>query len=261
MTKAPSPSGSKSAIVQLAERTSNVCSRGYGALLFPTDPSYPEGLPRPGNGTGALRADPRSSLAQCYRILKIHANGEIYVVEDGQHRSLPWVEDMDNPKVKSLIAATNGRRLIAWRLYGFANPQTSSFPRPSKLLRKAIVKSRCAFDGFSKADEVDFKYGRRDQAGYPQGDPSDKPSLYQPVSKHAHKVKKSACDECRRSNIRPGVSHMGFPVDYTEGNATFDPTGPGCRGCYLFDPAAFRETVSKSADDIAVDVIEDLSAA
>lgn len=260
-TPNPHPSGSRSRLVQLAETTSNVTPEGYGDLLFPSDPAYPPELPQPGNGLGELRADMNSPLARAYRFMKIHANGEVFIVENGAHRPVTWTRELADPRVKALMEAGGGRRLIAWRLLGFSDPDADGARKAPKEIRKFLAGHPCVFDGVSSANEVDFKFGRSDQAGFPTAQDADCAGYYQPVSQHAHKVKKAACARCSQSGERPGVSHMGFPVDFTEGGACFEPSCTGCRGCYFFDPVAFRRAASQSIEDFGEEEPEIFSAA
>lgn len=250
-TSNPNPSKSRSQLVRLAEITSHVTPEGYGDLLFPSDPAYPPELPQPGNGNGELRAHPNSPLARAYRFMKIHANGDVFIVENGTHRHVPWTRELADPRVKALMQAETGRLLIAWRLLGFSDPDAAGTLKAPKEIRKALTGETCVFDGASSATHVDFKFGRKDQAAFPSlQDPQETAHIehFQPVSHHAHKVKKASCTRCLQSGHRPGVSHMGFPVDFTEGGADFDSAGAGCRGCYFFDPVVFRQAVLQAFD-------------
>lgn len=225
--------------VQIAEKYSQVNEMGFGQIVRFDDPDLPNGMPTNGNGASSLRHD--GVIAKYYIIRKFYANGTVKLLSGGHHI------DYDAHDVEKFpdTGGMTGQALVAWQLYGFSPEQARARTNTKSTIplsvRRQLQNEPCAFWGVKDRVEIDHKYGREDQENHPS-----EPSLkdFQPVCKMANNKKREACARCKRTGKRFDASGFGFMSGWVEGGEKFDSAGPGCHGCFLFDPREFRRKIS-----------------
>jgi ICEA Protein len=213
---------------------------GESPIFQPYSASYPSAFPpvKQGatNGHSYVgRAD--SPLCQHFTVRKIYANGDVEEIQNGS-----WVPVSSLAKERAIPIPTGvkGRALIAWWSRAFA-PRTEMFKAsiPGNV-RKALVGKPCVFSG-ATANHIDHKYGRQDQANYPQ---QAEIAHFQPASKVDNIRKREHCNRCKASDKRFDARIIpGIPVGWVKGEERFQHNREGCVGCYMFDPVAFREAL------------------
>lgn len=203
--------------------------------------TYPAAFPpvRQGGTNGHSHLRHNSALCEHFMVRKIYANGD---VEEGQNGRWIKVSSMESERRIPVPSGVKGRALIAWWTRAFA-PRSDLFKAPiPQTVRQALAGLPCVFSG-AMADHIDHKYGRQDQAGYPQ-----KASVehYQPASKVDNTRKREHCNKCRLTDKRYDARSIpGMPVGWIRGGERFEHNREGCEGCYLFDPLAFRKALWK----------------
>lgn len=224
-------------IVSLAEKHCQIDDRGFGRILEIYADDYPSDLPSSNNGYGDFKYS--SPLARKYIIRKFYANGTVKLVTMGRHVS-HHSKDLVSPLDKR---GQKGNTLIAWQIYGFAPDDSKTKSSIPKVVRKFFSGGRCAFTGSQREIEVDHKHGREDQDLYPSGSALSDPENYQCATKEQNDAKREHCLKCRASDRRFDAKTLDYNVGWVEGSEKFQPTREGCRGCYLFDPKAFRSAL------------------
>lgn len=198
-------------------------------------------IPLEGGTNGHGRLSKNGAAARKYRIEKIYSNGTIKILENGRHVLQEGSRALNDPRIQARIAKMQHHRsetLIAFRFIGFADPDCIAKRPVPERIRKLMRGQPCVFDN-TPSNEVDHKFGFEDQVGFPSHAP-DALENFQPISKPANDRKRDRCGHCLKSRTRPGVSHLGYPVDFTIGDSRLDPGKEGCKGCFYHDPVAFR---------------------
>ena len=134
----------------------------------------------------------------------------------------------------------DGSRIIARRSYGLTKERDEMFTiRPD--IARQVRQRPCAVLGTRSQVEVDHKDGRKNSptANCLQTQQLDD---FQALHKVANNVKREQCKKCVQTNQRFDAQRLGFRVGWTEGAGEYQGT---CRGCYWYDPIAFRQQVSK----------------
>lgn len=235
-----SEKGRRQDIVSLAEAHCNVDARGFGNIMEIYSPNYPGALPTSRNGYGDFKHN--SVLAGKYNIRKFRANGRVEIVTMGRH------QDSHDAGTSGELNkyGQKGNTLIAWQIYGFApvvKQVKGGIPQP---VRDALSGEPCVFALFSTREiEVDHKHGRVDQNDYPVGAALLDVENYQPATKEMNNIKRELCRKCKKDNKRFDARTADFTVGWVEGGERFEGTREGCRGCYLFDPVAFKQSLER----------------
>lgn len=216
--------------------------RGESAVFEMYSAHYPSDFPPvtlgATNGHSFLRHN--SPLCTRFMVRKIYANGDVEEIHNGAWRA---VSLLDKERQVPIPSGVQGRALIGWWTRAFA-PASNIFKAPIPVaVRKALKGQPCVFSG-GKAEHIDHKYGRQDQAHYPQ---SPDASHYQPASKGDNTRKREHCNRCRETDQRFDARTIpGMPQGWVAGGARFEHNREGCHGCYQFDPVAFRKALFTS---------------
>jgi len=145
---------------------------------------------------------------------------------------------------------TAGNKIDRIRLNGFNTCHTSSHTQSIRSdIKREISKQRCVVLGTNRScdhkTEVDHKDGRKDD-GRVMNTSTQKLEDFQPLSKPANDAKRQFCKECKETGNRYDAKKLGYTVSFTYGKLTYEEE-IGCKGCFWFDPVAFRqELVIKS---------------
>ena len=127
----------------------------------------------------------------------------------------------------------SGNKVVAIQLRGFKE-KVENHNIPAEV-RKALKGQPCVVLGVITSDmEIDHKNGKYDSDEYTLND-------FQPMSKAVNNAKREHCKRCNATNKRFCASTLGYNVDFIEG----DINSPSCKGCYWFDPVAFRKALIK----------------
>jgi hypothetical protein len=131
-----------------------------------------------------------------------------------------------------------GSRIVERRAYGLVKPRPEKFFIRADI-RKKIRATYCAVLGTKSLLEVNHKDGRKDS--WVVNDPETQSiEDFQALHKTVNAVKREACVVCKDTNRRFDARHLGFSFGWTEGDAPYQGT---CKGCYWYDPKAFRAKV------------------
>lgn len=157
---------------------------------------------------------------------------------------------------------TKGNSIDAIRLAGFKKEDTFNH-NIRKDIKEYYRTQRCVMlgvCGFSENTriEIDHKDGRKDD--WRVSNPATQQlSDFQPLCKAANDVKRQICKECRQTGLRWNAQNIkGNPYPFYEGNEVYTEE-LGCRGCYQFDPVAYRiscvKKITKEASEHTTDFI------
>jgi len=198
--------------------------------------SYPQEFPpvKQGATNGHSHLRHNSVLCEHFMVRKIYANGDVEEIQNG---SWELVSSLAKERVVPIPSGIKGRALIAWWSRAFA-PKSEMFKSviPGDV-RKSLTGRPCVFSGAS-SNHIDHKFGRQDQAGYPQ---SAEVEHFQPASKVDNTRKREHCNRCKANDKRFDARTIpGIPVGWVKGEERFQHNREGCVGCYMFDPVAFR---------------------
>lgn len=201
--------------------------------------SYPAAFPPVAQGATNGHSHLRHNSALCdhFMVRKIYANGDVEEIQNGRWTK---VSSMEPERRVPIPAGVKGRALIAWWSRAYA-PRSDLFKAPiTPDVRQALKGLPCVFSG-AKSDHIDHKYGRQDQACYPQIATVEH---YQPASQVDNTRKREHCTRCKETDRRfDARSIPGMPVGWIKGSERFEHNREGCEGCYLFDPVAFRKAL------------------
>lgn len=126
----------------------------------------------------------------------------------------------------------SGNKVVAIQLQGFRE-KAENHTIPANI-RRYYTGKPCVVTGIISSDmELDHKNGKYDTEEYTIDD-------FQPMSKAVNDAKREHCKKCNATGIRFDATLLGFPVKYIEGNEN----SPSCKGCYWYDPRAFRANVA-----------------
>jgi len=149
---------------------------------------------------------------------------------------------------------TRGNSIDAIRLNGYN--KSRSFNQGIRADIRAYYKDKnCVMLGINGNSEntkieIDHKDGRKND--WRVSDPATQQlEDFQPLCKAANDVKRQICKRCKESNKRWNAKNIkGNPYSFYEGNEEYT-DDLGCRGCYQYDPVAYRkscvEKISKEA--------------
>ena len=126
-----------------------------------------------------------------------------------------------------------GNRVVAVQLQGFKeNPENHIIPQN---IKKFYKNQPCVVCGVISSDmELDHKDARYQTSNYTIND-------FQPMTKANNDAKREHCKKCLATNCRFDATLLGFSKSYIEG----DKNSPFCKGCFWYDPKAFRQQVMK----------------
>jgi hypothetical protein len=136
----------------------------------------------------------------------------------------------------------SGNKVYAVRTKGFkgyeslADCKSATRYIPSSI-RAFFASQPCAFLGTYSDIEIDHKDGT-----YPEIDKSD-PNNYQPINRNMNSKKRESCKTCKNTGYRYDARKIGHTEGWIEGDS-IRTEEIGCRGCYMFDPIAFRQAFS-----------------
>lgn len=137
-----------------------------------------------------------------------------------------------------------GRTIDAIRLCGFRNEEVFS-QTIRQDIREAILRQRCVMLGVKGNSEntrieVDHKDGRKNDARV--SDPATQSiDDFQPLCKAANDIKRQICKHCKETDERWDATNiLGNPYPFYEGDKQYKDE-LGCRGCYQYDPVAYRK--------------------
>lgn len=157
---------------------------------------------------------------------------------------------------------TPGNGIDAIRLNGF-NTRKGFSQLIRKDIRDFYKTQRCVMlgvCGFSENTkiEVDHKDGRKNDERVSDMK-TQRLEDFQPLCKAANDVKRQICSECKRTNRRWDAKNIkGNPYSFYEGDENYTEELK-CRGCYQFDPVAYRKTcVRKISTEVANGIMERL---
>lgn len=145
---------------------------------------------------------------------------------------------------------TAGNKIDRIRLNGFNTCHTSTHTQSIRSdIKLEISKQRCVVLGTNRScdhkTEVDHKDGRKDD-GRVMNTSTQKLEDFQPLSKPANDAKRQFCKECKETGNRYDAKKLGYTVSFTYGKLVYEEE-IGCKGCFWFDPVAFRqELIAKS---------------
>lgn len=138
---------------------------------------------------------------------------------------------------------TQGSRIVKRRAYGLMKSRAEQFPI-RKDIKDKIGKDYCAVLHTKAQIEVDHKDGRKDS--WLVNDISlQRVEDFQALHKTANNVKRQVCKNCEETNQRFDARRLGFASGWSEGGPQYQGT---CRGCFWFDPIAFRQAFRLVAD-------------
>ena len=157
---------------------------------------------------------------------------------------------------------TTGNSIDRIRLFGFNNKKI--FNQNIKKDIKDFYKTQnCVMLGINGNSEntkieIDHKDGRKNNHKL-SNLTEQKITDFQPLSKAANDVKREICKRCKTTNKRWSAKNIkGNPYDFYDGDENYT-SKLGCKGCYQYDPVAYRKTsvkkISKIAANEAVDQV------
>lgn len=141
---------------------------------------------------------------------------------------------------------TSGNGIDRIRLNGFNKSKQFSQNIRTDIKNK-ISKRPCAMLGTvggtstNMKIEVDHKDGRKNDMRVSNPD-TQTIEDFQPLCKAANDFKRQKCKECKETNIRWSAANLeGFEdFPFYDGDENYNEE-IGCRGCYLYDPVAYRK--------------------
>lgn len=116
-------------------------------------------------------------------------------------------------------------------------------------IREYYANAKCVMLGIRGKSvntkvELDHKNGRKDDMRVSNLETQGKED-FQPLCKAANDAKRQICKTCKETGKRWNAKNLlGNPYPYYEGDERYT-EDLGCRGCYQFDPVAYRIAVVK----------------
>jgi len=108
--------------------------------------------------------------------------------------------------------------------------------RISAEVRKTLSGLPCALCGSSHHLQIDHKDGRKNP------DKKSVPKEFQVLCRHCNGLKRERCKKCSKANLRFDATTIGYQKAVAIGSIKFKAASEGCRGCYMHDPIAFRNS-------------------
>lgn len=141
---------------------------------------------------------------------------------------------------------TLGVKIDRIRLNGLNTSQNRLYSQSIRAdIKRVIAAKRCIVLGTNRScdhkTEVDHKAGRKDDINV-MNTATQQISDFQPLSKPANDAKRQFCKLCTASGERFDAKALGYTVSFTEGGLKYDKI-IGCKGCFWFDPVAFRQAL------------------
>lgn len=157
---------------------------------------------------------------------------------------------------------TKGNSIDAIRLAGFNVEKTFNHNIRKDIkdyykTRRCVMLGVCGFSENTKI-EIDHKDGRKDD--WRVSNPATQQlSDFQPLCKAANDIKRQICKECKQTGVRWNAQNIkGNPYPFYEGNEIYTEE-LGCKGCYQYDPVAYRiscvKKITKEASEHTSDFI------
>lgn len=160
----------------------------------------------------------------------LHGNGSAYIQTD---RGLGLFYTIEKQY--------DGASLTHFRLTGFAPNYQKNRAKGSPSRVKKAKREECANCGTHSNLQVDHKDGNKEPI------PNPRDADYQSLCKHCNGLKREWCKKCKEGEGRYDAKRLGFPISFTQGNNTFCPKDPRCKGCYWYDPRDFRKKTYKNS--------------
>lgn len=165
-------------------------------------------------------------------------------------------------KVEFDRSVTKGNSIDRLRLQGFN--QELHFKQTIRAdIRQHYQGQRCVMLGVvgqseNTKIEIDHKDGRKNDERVSD---TSRQTIddFQPLCKAANDVKRQACKECRRTNKRWNAKNLkGNPYSFYIGGEEYT-EDLGCKGCYMYDPVAYRlesvRLIGEEASNLAVELV------
>lgn len=157
---------------------------------------------------------------------------------------------------------TAGNSIDAIRLNG--RKSENSFSQSIRQdIREYYSKQKCVMlgvRGFSENTkiEIDHKDGRKNDLRV-SNLATQNLNDFQPLCKAANDVKRHICKQCKESNKRWDAKNIsGNPYSFYAGDENYTEE-LGCKGCYQYDPVAYRkESVKKISKEAAEFIMKKL---
>lgn len=157
---------------------------------------------------------------------------------------------------------TKGNSIDAIRLAGFNKAETFNHNIRKDIkeyykTQRCVMLGVCGFSENTKI-EIDHKDGRKDD--WRVSNPATQQlSDFQPLCKAANDAKRQICKECKQTGHRWNAQNIkGNPYPFYEGDEIYTEE-LGCRGCYQYDPVAYRincvKKITKEASEYTSDFI------
>lgn len=138
-----------------------------------------------------------------------------------------------------------GSPTIALKLNGYKNEVDNRTQNIRGDIKREIYKLNCVVLGTRRSSdhkvEVDHKDGRKQDLRI-MNTATQKLEDFQSLSKPANDAKRQFCKECTQTNKRYDAKLLGYTVSFTFGTINYE-NEIGCKGCYWYDPVAFRQTL------------------
>ncbi len=139
---------------------------------------------------------------------------------------------------------TPGVKIDRIRLNGFNKQISANLSQTIRAdIKKVISPKRCVVLGTNRScdhkTEVDHKDGRKVDPRI-MNPKTQLLSDFQPLSKPANDAKRQFCKECAATGQRYDARKLGYTVSVTQGDLNYTQK-LGCKGCFWFDPIAFRQ--------------------
>lgn len=170
-----------------------------------------------------------------------------------------WCRDNDKLNDKYIIKKTySGNSVNGIRVVGF-NYKESFNQTIAQEIRNHYKDSECVMlgiRGFSPNTkiEIDHKDGRK-MDEHVSDTSTQKFEDFQPLCKAANDVKRQICKHCKVTNNRWDAKHIkGNPYSFYEGDNVYTEE-LGCKGCYQYDPVAYRVSSAKRLTQETLDYV------
>ncbi len=146
--------------------------------------------------------------------------------------------------VKLIKSFSKGHPIVGIKLNGFNKQISANLSQTIRAdIKKVISPKRCVVLGTNRScdhkTEVDHKDGRKVDPRI-MNPKTQLLSDFQPLSKPANDAKRQFCKECAATGQRYDAKKLGYTVSVTQGDLNYTQK-LGCKGCFWFDPIAFRQ--------------------
>lgn len=132
------------------------------------------------------------------------------------------------------------------RINGWKDPQAwKQYIR--KDIHDEVCKHRCVCCGSMSSIQCDHKDGRKDDPRVGNKD-TQRIDDFQSLCQHCNIEKKSTCEKCKATGMRPDGRDYGFPIGWTEGGQMYDEVHK-CHGCPCYDFEDFKRKVYSTTNN------------